>query len=72
MAENPIVLFLALLVVVGMVWRLLPRKGGTHRYTSTACEHGWHARCRRRCKFCNEPCRCPCHGVRFVVEEEPA
>jgi hypothetical protein len=32
-----------------------------HLYTSTACQHSLHSRCRRTCKFCETPCRCPCH-----------
>lgn len=30
-------------------------------YTSTACLHMRHESCRRRCKFCDHECRCPCH-----------
>lgn len=37
-----------------------------HRYFSTACMHGEHAQCRRRCKFCDVACVCSCH------EEPPA
>ena len=33
----------------------------THVYTSTSCLHDLHGRCRRVCKFCNEPCMCICH-----------
>ena len=32
----------------------------THSYTSTACFHGLHDRCRRTCKFCGVGCNCPC------------
>lgn len=32
-----------------------------HRYVSTACQHDLHDRCRKTCKFCAEPCLCPCH-----------
>lgn len=31
-----------------------------HVYTSTACQHGLHDRCRKACKFCGTPCLCPC------------
>lgn len=33
-----------------------------HAYVSTACHHGLHDQCRRRCKFCEIACSCPCHG----------
>lgn len=33
-----------------------------HLYTSTACVHGLHSRCRLSCKFCLVPCLCPCHS----------
>jgi hypothetical protein len=32
-----------------------------HRYTSTACSHGLHDRCRKRCKFCGALCLCTHH-----------
>jgi len=32
-----------------------------HVYTSTACQHGLHDKCRLVCKYCDEPCRCGCH-----------
>lgn len=32
-----------------------------HEYISTACHHGIHARCRKMCKFCDQPCGCHCH-----------
>ena len=32
-----------------------------HVYTSTACHHGMHDRCRKECKFCGVKCRCACH-----------
>lgn len=50
--------------------------GGLHRYVSTYCQHAlaaggslsvpyWpyaqHQLCRRHCKVCHAPCRCPCH-----------
>jgi hypothetical protein len=34
---------------------------GKHPYTSTACQHALHDRCRLSCKFCASPCMCPCH-----------
>lgn len=33
----------------------------SHEYTSTACVHGQHDRCRLVCKFCYSPCECDCH-----------
>lgn len=30
-------------------------------YTSTACHHESHTECRKTCKFCSSPCKCPCH-----------
>lgn len=32
-----------------------------HKYTSTACQHELHDRCRETCKFCDAPCACDCH-----------
>jgi len=32
-----------------------------HQYVSTACQHGLHARCRQKCKFCDVDCLCLCH-----------
>lgn len=32
-----------------------------HWYTSTACLHLLHDRCRETCKFCSRPCLCKCH-----------
>jgi hypothetical protein len=32
-----------------------------HDYTSTACFHRMHERCRLQCKFCAAKCRCECH-----------
>ncbi len=32
-----------------------------HEYTSTACQHNLHARCRVSCKFCWSKCECSCH-----------
>jgi hypothetical protein len=34
---------------------------GKHPYTSTACQHAVHDRCRLSCKFCFSPCMCECH-----------
>lgn len=36
--------------------------GFEHGYFSTACEHDLHDRCRLKCKFCDAPCFCSCHG----------
>jgi hypothetical protein len=41
-------------------------KSGIHKYTSTACMHGLHDRCRQECKFCNATCRCTCHKEPLV------
>ena len=30
----------------------------THKYLSTACEHGLHDQCRRFCKWCPSLCNC--------------
>jgi hypothetical protein len=44
---------------------LLPvERRGLHPYTSTACMHGLHARCRLSCKFCGAPCMCECHAAK--------
>lgn len=32
-----------------------------HAYTSTACQHELHTRCRDVCKFCDARCACSCH-----------
>ena len=32
-----------------------------HLYVSTACIHSEHGSCRNTCKFCGDPCVCPCH-----------
>lgn len=32
-----------------------------HDYTSTACQHRLHDRCRQACKFCGAACGCGCH-----------
>lgn len=32
-----------------------------HEYTSTACLHDQCGSCRNTCKFCDAPCRHPCH-----------
>ena len=34
-----------------------------HDYTSTACYHGQHDRCRQLCKFCLARCQCRCHHL---------
>lgn len=57
-------LFLAVCAALALGWRLWERyRGpkGPHAYTSTACGHDLHHRCRRTCKFCDAPCECPCH-----------
>lgn len=36
-------------------------EGDPHTYTSTACHHGLHDRCRKQCKFCAVSCACRCH-----------
>jgi hypothetical protein len=49
--------------------------GVEHLYTSTACQHGRHNRCRRQCKFCDARCLCPCHafdGVEYPASESLA
>jgi hypothetical protein len=38
-----------------------PQKHPSGPYTSTACTHGLHDRCRKSCKFCASPCMCSCH-----------
>lgn len=37
-------------------------------YTSTACQHGLHERCRRTCKFCGSSCRCRCGHLAATVD----
>lgn len=39
-----------------------------HVYTSTACQHGLHDRCRQNCKFCGTPCLCACGHVDTSAE----
>lgn len=39
-----------------------------HAYTSTACYHGLHDRCRRECKFCSVACACSCHEEPTVAK----
>ena len=34
-----------------------------HYYTSTACIHGVHNRCRWQCEFCSVKCGCICHAM---------
>src|SRR6478752_691302 len=49
-------------------WWAQQIKGVEHPYLSTACWHALHDgrvghdRCRIECKFCAEPCGCPCHA----------
>lgn len=40
-----------------------------HDYLSTACFHELHEACRKRCKFCENPCRCPCHTLKLPSGE---
>lgn len=44
-----------------------------HLYVSTGCVHNEHGSCRQTCKFCGEPCICPCHpgGVQSVEPISP-
>jgi len=43
-----------------------------HDYTSTACQHGLHERCRRSCKYCGSPCACNCHvAVAIPPQRQP-
>jgi hypothetical protein len=30
-------------------------------YFSTSCFHDLHGRCKGKCKYCEERCRCDCH-----------
>ena len=39
-----------------------------HVYTSTACYHNLHERCRKNCKFCETPCACACHAAQPAAE----
>ena len=41
-----------------------------HDYLSTACHHDLHDRCRKECKFCATPCKCPCHGIHLHFTRE--
>jgi hypothetical protein len=41
-----------------------------HAYTSTACFHGQHDRCRQQCKFCGAKCACSHHTA--APASEPA
>ena len=47
-----------------------------HDYTSTACQHRLHLRCRLTCKFCLVHCKCECHSQEWedqlVVEAKAA
>jgi hypothetical protein len=38
-----------------------PESASEHNYTSTACQHDLHDRCRKQCKFCAVLCKCACH-----------
>lgn len=38
-----------------------------HDYTSTACHHDEHGKCRLRCKYCAALCRCTCHNVKAAA-----
>lgn len=44
-----------------------------HVYTSTACQHGLHDRCRKACKFCGVACACSCHATEATppAQEHP-
>lgn len=44
-----------------------------HVYTSTACQHGLHERCRKACKFCGVGCACSCHATEATppAQEHP-
>ncbi len=49
-----------------------------HEYLSTACWHeqedsdpALHAQCRKSCKTCDEPCRCPNHPAEDDRELPP-
>lgn len=59
--DNPILPLLAFLLVLAVIWRIERRLGSTHRYVSTACQHGNCRMCRKRCKYCLARCRCACH-----------
>ncbi len=43
-----------------------------HAYTSTACHHKQHKRCRKSCKFCAVACGCECHTETRTSEESSA
>jgi hypothetical protein len=51
-----------------------PLKNAKHPYTSTACQHALHDRCRKSCKFCASPCMCSCHEKKSdsLADPEPA
>ena len=42
--------------------RLCSTYSKRHAYTSTACVHQMHGKCRVTCKFCQAGCRCVCHN----------
>lgn len=39
-----------------------------HQYTSTACMHELHDRCRKNCKYCGNGCLCECHRAAEAQE----
>ena len=43
-----------------------------HDYTSTACIHGVHNRCRQQCKFCSVKCGCICHAMQQLDRSSSA
>lgn len=53
------------ILAVEWCWHLeceLAKDGNSlHPYTSTACQHALHSRCRQSCKFCAARCMCACH-----------
>jgi DNA-binding CsgD family transcriptional regulator len=42
-----------------------------HAYRSTACYHERHDDCRLTCKFCTQPCNCPCHTRKGPQKHDP-
>ena len=40
-----------------------------HDYVSTACLHELHEKCRQICKYCSDPCGCPCHAEEVSSED---
>lgn len=52
------------------------RQAAAAHYVSTYCidavrtaDPQMHARCRLRCKNCDQPCLCPCHAVPEAVPQ---